>query len=70
MAKKRFFLPFFQKQFLFIVIFLKLSKIVRVCKVNFSSKLIFNHFFTTTKYAQIKIFIQKLQRQKVVKNKF
>ena len=43
---------------------------IGVCEVNFFSKLIFNRFFTTTKYAQINKFIQNWQRQKVVKNQF
>ena len=40
------------------VISLKLAKIIGVCKVNFFSKFIFNRFFKTTKYAQIKFFLK------------
>ena len=70
MAKKRFFFTIFKKKKFYIGIFLKLAKIIGVCKVNFFSKLIFKHFFTTAKYTQIKKFIQNLQRQKVFKNQF
>jgi hypothetical protein len=58
------------KKKLFIVISLILAKKIGFCKVNFFSKLIFNRFFTTTKYAQIKKIIQNLQQEKVVKIKF
>ena len=70
MAKKIFFLPFFKKNIFFVIISLKLVKIIGVCEVNFFSKIEFNRFFSLTKYAKILIFIQNLQRQKVVKNQF
>ena len=68
--KKTFFTIFSTKKMIFLVISLKLAKIIGVCKVNISFILIFKSFFTTRKYAQIKKFIQNLQRQKVVKNQF
>ena len=57
-----------------VAISLKLAKIMGSVKITFSLKLIFNRFFTTTKYAQIKKnitkIIQNLQHQKMVKKNF
>ena len=50
--------------------FPKTGNKIGVCELNFFSIINFNHFFTTTKYAQIKKFIQSLQHQKVVKINF
>ena len=72
LKKKKFkvFAFFSKKIFFFVVISLKLVKIIGVCEVNFFSKIEFDRFFSPTKYVKIKKIIQNLQRQKVVKNQF